>query len=57
MNFLRTVAGFFDKADALTALSLALLGYGCFLIWEPLGYVVPGTILLSFVYIGLVRRQ
>ena len=38
--------GPFDVLDLAVALGVILLGVGCGLIWLPLGFVVPGAILV-----------
>lgn len=46
----RSLAGNFDRRDAVGAIGLGLLGYGLAQVYAPLAAIVPGAVL---VYVAL----
>lgn len=47
-----------DLYDGIALVGLILLGVGLWLIWPPLGLVVPGALLLGLgVVLGLMRGR
>lgn len=45
-----------DMADVIAMAGLASLGYGLWLMWPALAYVVVGTILLLLGILGALRN-
>ena len=35
-----------DKRDSLGLTGIGLLGYGCWLVYPPLGFILPGAVIL-----------
>lgn len=45
----------FDVLDFLAIAGTALVGYGCWLAWEPAGFFVPGALMVSAAILGARR--
>ena len=45
-----------DGNDALIVLGFGLLGYGLWLVWEPLTPLVLGALMLGIGLIGAIRK-
>lgn len=44
-----------DVRDALGIIGLGLLGYGCWLIYPPAAFIVPGVVLVGVAIFGTRR--
>lgn len=45
-----------DLADALLMIGLGLLGYGCWLVYPPAGFIAVGAVLVGLVLWSHARR-
>lgn len=41
--------------DIFAFLGVALIGYGCWLVYQPAGYISSGALLVLFAIIGALR--
>jgi len=41
--------------DALAAVGMCALAYGCWLAWAPLGFIVPGALMIVGALVGAKR--
>lgn len=42
----------FDLRDGILAIGLVLLGYGCWEVFQPAAFIVPGTVLCGVAIFG-----
>lgn len=54
---LRAVVSIFDFADVMLFGGCGLLGYGCYQVYQPAGFIVPGVIFVFVAVRGAAVRE